>query len=185
MAWLHAAEAEGDGKAASGKSGASGPADMGPEIRAPRECRPSEGVLIRPRRFLDEARKQMRKWAERHAGHKGVSEESFGRLVAIQKNSTLLDDPVELRRVLLDFIADFANWDNSTDKAFLETARALTQAAHESLGGEPGSRPLVVDPFAGGGSIPLEALRVGADAFASDLKRWVDGVLGRKKGLGL
>ena len=33
----------------------------------------------------------------------------------------------------------------------------------------PGTRPLVVDPFAGGGSIPLEALRVGADAFASDL----------------
>src|SRR4030095_9447823 len=32
-----------------------------------------------------------------------------------------------------------------------------------------GTRPLVVDPFAGGGSIPLEALRVGADAFASDL----------------
>ena len=30
-------------------------------------------------------------------------------------------------------------------------------------------RPLVVDPFCGGGSIPLEALRVGADAFASDL----------------
>ena len=28
---------------------------------------------------------------------------------------------------------------------------------------------MVVDPFAGGGSIPLEALRVGADAFASDL----------------
>ena len=26
-----------------------------------------------------------------------------------------------------------------------------------------------MDPFAGGGSIPLEALRVGADAFASDL----------------
>ena len=37
------------------------------------------------------------------------------------------------------------------------------------MGGQPGTRPLVVDPFAGGGSIPLEALRVGADAFASDL----------------
>ena len=142
---------------------------MGPEIRAPRGCKPSEGVLIRPRRFLDEARKRMRQWAERHAGHKGISEESFSHLVAIQKDPGLLDDPVELRRVLLDFIADFANWDNSTDSAFLETARALTQAAHEALGGEPGSRPLVVDPFAGGGSIPLEALRVGADAFASDL----------------
>jgi adenine-specific DNA methylase len=74
-----------------------------------------------------------------------------------------------LRFALLDFIADFANWDNSTVPAYLETSRALTQAAHEALGGEPGTRPLVVDPFAGGGSIPLEALRVGADAFASDL----------------
>ena len=78
-------------------------------------------------------------------------------------------DPVNLRRALLDFIADFSNWDNSTDNRYLETARALTQSAHESLGGTPGTRPLVVDPFAGGGAIPLEALRVGADAFASDL----------------
>jgi putative DNA methylase len=75
----------------------------------------------------------------------------------------------EMRYALLDFIADFANWDASTVPEFLETARALTQSAHEALGGIPGTRPLVVDPFAGGGSIPLEALRVGADAFASDL----------------
>ena len=34
---------------------------------------------------------------------------------------------------------------------------------------EPSGPPLVVDPFAGGGSIPLEALRVGCEAFASDL----------------
>jgi adenine-specific DNA methylase len=78
-------------------------------------------------------------------------------------------DPMALRKALLDFIADFSNWDNSTDQRYLETARALTQSAHEALGGAPGTRPLVVDPFAGGGSIPLEALRVGADAFASDL----------------
>ena len=37
------------------------------------------------------------------------------------------------------------------------------KAAH---GEEP---PLVVDPFAGGGSIPLEALRLGCEAFVSDL----------------
>src|ERR1043165_8975428 len=49
------------------------------------------------------------------------------------------------------------------------TRRALTESAHEALGGIPGTRPLVMDPFAGGGAIPLEALRVGADAFASDL----------------
>src|SRR5262249_46471990 len=77
--------------------------------------------------------------------------------------------PDALRSALFDFIADFANWDNSTVREYLDTSRALTQAAHTALGGLSGSRPIVVDPFAGGGAIPLEALRVGADAFASDL----------------
>ena len=68
-----------------------------------------------------------------------------------------------LRQALLAFIADFANWDNAAKPAYLAAGRALVQAAH------PGENPLVVDPFAGGGSIPLEALRLGCDAFASDL----------------
>jgi putative DNA methylase len=102
------------------------------------------------------------------------SPESFARWEALAAGTLTLDPEQKadwgmLRLALLDFIADFANWDNSTVPEYLETARALTQSAHESLGGEPGTRPLVVDPFAGGGSIPLEALRVGADAFASDL----------------
>lgn len=106
--------------------------------------------------------------------HATLSPESRVRWEVFAKNKPPLDpnDPAHqnlLRFALLDFIADFANWDNSTVPAHLETSRALTQAAHESLGGEKGARPLVVDPFAGGGSIPLEALRVGADAFASDL----------------
>lgn len=70
---------------------------------------------------------------------------------------------IDLRNELLRFIGDFANWDNSTNLVFLEAARSLVAAAHND---EP---PLVVDPFAGGGSIPLEALRIGCDAFASDL----------------
>lgn len=78
-------------------------------------------------------------------------------------------NPLELRSALLDFIAEFSNWDHADERIFVETARALVDAAHVALGGEAGSRPLVVDPFAGGGAIPLEALRVGADAFASDL----------------
>ncbi|MDO8728095.1 MAG: macro domain-containing protein [Candidatus Methanoperedens sp.] len=79
------------------------------------------------------------------------------------------EDPIVLRGVLLEFIADFAKWDNSIKKEYLETSRALTHSAHESLGGSHDTKPLVFDPFAGGGSIPLEALRIGADAFASDL----------------
>jgi len=68
-----------------------------------------------------------------------------------------------LRQAILKFIADFANWDNAAKTEYLETSRGLVQAAH------PEETPLVVDPFAGGGSIPLEALRVGCETFASDL----------------
>ena len=74
-----------------------------------------------------------------------------------------LESDEGLRRIILTFIANFANWDNAASPAYLDVSRALVRAAH---GEEP---PLVVDPFAGGGSIPLEALRLGCEAFASDL----------------
>jgi len=69
-----------------------------------------------------------------------------------------------LRAALLRFVGEVANWDVAGDKKWIEMARALVRAAHDE--GDP---PLVVDPFAGGGAIPLEALRLGCDAFASDL----------------
>ena len=109
----------------------------------------------------------MLKWARTNLAK--VSPESYSRFIACQKDARVLENNLELRGALLDFIADFANWDSSTDREYLQTSRALTHAAHLALGGAPGTRPLVVDPFAGGGSIPLEALRVGAEAFASDL----------------
>ena len=105
-----------------------------------------------PERFRREAAEAMRAWRDGHGG-----------------KARDWAKPGEVREALLGFIAEFANWDNSSNKNFLETARLLTQAAHESLGGALATRPLVVDPFAGGGAIPLEALRIGADAFASDL----------------
>ena len=120
-----------------------------------------------PSAFREAAKSAMLDWARNHLAL--ASADSFPRLVAIQRDAARLNDSLELRHTLLDFIADFANWDNSTVKEYLDTGRALTQVAHEALGGTTGTRPLVVDPFAGGGSIPLEALRVGADAFASDL----------------
>ena len=68
-----------------------------------------------------------------------------------------------LRRIFIRFIEDFANWDNAARSAYLETGQALVKAAHGS------DTPLVVDPFAGGGSIPLESLRLGCETFSSDL----------------
>ena len=69
----------------------------------------------------------------------------------------------KLREGLLKFIGDFANWDVAGNATYLAVGRGLVKAAH------PEETPLVVDPFAGGGSIPVEALRLDCDAFASDL----------------
>lgn len=54
-------------------------------------------------------------------------------------------------------------WENSWDETLLEEAR---EEIRKSNGGE---LPAVLDPFAGGGSIPLEAQRLGLAAHASDL----------------
>jgi adenine-specific DNA methylase len=108
-----------------------------------------------PPRFLEEAKKSL--------------DATLGGRTTVNVPKRDYAEPKNVRAGLLDFIAEFANWDNSTNKDYLGFSRHLVQVAHESLGGAPGTRPLVVDPFAGGGSIPLEALRVGADAFASDL----------------
>lgn len=70
---------------------------------------------------------------------------------------------LDLRNELLRFVGDFANWDNAASPTYLEAARGLVRSAH---GAEP---PLLADPFSGGGSIPLEALRLGCDTFATDL----------------
>jgi len=61
-----------------------------------------------------------------------------------------------------DFIIDLCKWENSNNQQLLEKAR---QDILDANGGVP---PKVLDPFAGGGSYPLEAMRLGCEAYASD-----------------
>jgi putative DNA methylase len=90
--------------------------------------------------------------------------------------SSLVDDPssdpdrfptpkaVEDERTrLFGIIERLVLWENSTNEVVLEEARAEIR---RSTGGNP---PTVLDPFCGGGSIPLEAQRLGLTAYASDL----------------
>jgi putative DNA methylase len=106
--------------------------------------------------------------------------------------SSLVDDPSEYmpdeesarieRERLFDIIEDLVIWENSNneevlDKAKMEIARSVArnlnldvpigkEAVREFLATKA---PPVLDPFAGGGSIPLEAQRLGLRAYASDL----------------
>ena len=67
------------------------------------------------------------------------------------------------RERLFKIIEDLVVWENSTNEKVLERARVEIR---KSCGGE---LPPVYDPFSGGGSIPLEAQRLGLPAYGSDL----------------
>ncbi len=58
------------------------------------------------------------------------------------------------------FIVELSKWENSLDRQIIEKAR------EEILKANGGKAPKVLDCFAGGGSIPLEALRLGCEAHA-------------------
>ncbi|MBW2084032.1 MAG: DUF1156 domain-containing protein, partial [Deltaproteobacteria bacterium] len=62
-----------------------------------------------------------------------------------------------------EFIAEFSKWENSLNQTMIQKAREEILKAN---GGKP---PRVLDPFSGGGAIPLEALRLGCETYASDL----------------
>jgi adenine-specific DNA methylase len=96
--------------------------------------------------------------------------------------ASLVDDPPTEteREELLREVADLASWDavrkpdtvvRQRDKGGSGlTGHVLLQRARERiLRGNGGKAPRLLDPFAGGGAIPLEALRLGCEVEASDL----------------
>jgi putative DNA methylase len=71
---------------------------------------------------------------------------------------------VELERErLFNIIRELVKWEKSNDE------QTLSNAQGEILRSTGGNPPPVYDPFCGGGSIPLEAQRLGLEAHASDL----------------
>ncbi len=90
--------------------------------------------------------------------------------------SSLVDDPSahpdqyptsELQEIerqrLFRVIEELVKWENTGNEAVLAAARA------EIVRSTNGDAPPVLDPFCGGGSIPLEAQRLGLEAHGSDL----------------
>nr|WP_326209152.1 DUF1156 domain-containing protein [uncultured Oscillibacter sp.] len=67
------------------------------------------------------------------------------------------------RERLFKILSNLVAWKNSNNADILEEAKAEIM---KSTGGNP---PALLDPFAGGGAIPLEAQRLGLEAHAHDL----------------
>lgn len=90
--------------------------------------------------------------------------------------SSLVDDPSshpeqfpdeeaqqKERERLFGILTKLVKWENSNDEAILAEAKA------EILKSTDHNPPALLDPFAGGGAIPLEAQRLGLEAHAHDL----------------
>ena len=73
------------------------------------------------------------------------------------------EDQSRERQRLFKILEDLVVWENSGDKTVLEAAKA------EILKCTNNNPPELLDPFAGGGAIPLEAQRLGLKAHAHDL----------------
>lgn len=74
------------------------------------------------------------------------------------------EDAQEAERLrLFGIIEELVKWENVSNERVLAVAR---DEIRRSCGGSP---PPILDPFAGGGSVPLEAQRLGLEAHASDL----------------
>jgi putative DNA methylase len=90
------------------------------------------------------------------------------------------DAAIERKR-LFKIIEDLVLWENTTNEVVLERARAEIRRSWREVCElnkdhpqaaelfNPDKLPALHDPFAGGGAIPLEAQRLGLEAYASDL----------------
>lgn len=89
----------------------------------------------------------------------------FAQLVDDPSSNPRLSEEEQIleRKKLHSLIEELVIWENSNNEDVLRRAR---EKILESCDGNP---PPILDPFAGGGSIPLEAQRLGLEAHASDL----------------
>ena len=90
-------------------------------------------------------------------------------------------DQEDERQRLFRLIEELVKWENTTNEAVLERARAEIRKSWSRTCADnadhpraselfnPDKLPAFHDPFAGGGALPLEAQRLGLEAHASDL----------------
>jgi putative DNA methylase len=77
------------------------------------------------------------------------------------------------RELLFRLLEELVRWENTTNERVLNAARTEIRKSWarwcRTSGEDPNKLPPFYDPFAGGGSLPLEAQRLGLEAHASDL----------------
>ena len=122
-------------------------------------------------------------WAQRTEEYAAAEAAGSAHLLAEPGEAPTLDECLadRERERLFELIERLVKWENTTNEAVLEEARAeirrsWRRTCRDHAGDarsaelfDPQKLPAFHDPFAGGGALPLEAQRLGLESFASDL----------------
>jgi len=91
----------------------------------------------------------------------------WARKPLIPSRAAIFASLVKIHKFKLDYLNDvlirICDWDSSVSRSKIKLAREIIAKSNE------GKVPIVLDCFAGGGSIPLEALRLGCETYALEL----------------
>lgn len=134
------------------------------------------------RRAQRECKDRQALWDKRNAAWQAAQAAGDSSVHAPGEPPTLAGCAADLERErLFDIIRALVQWENTTNEAVLQAARdeiwqswrrACAENADHPRAKELFDRnklPAFHDPFAGGGALPLEAQRLGLEAYASDL----------------
>ena len=126
--------------------------------------------------------KRCEAWASRKAQHENAQHNGNGLIPDPGPKPTLEECIADIERErLFRIIEDLVLWENTTNETVLQQAReeiwqswrrACAENADHPRAKELFDRyklPAFHDPFAGGGTLPLEAQRLGLESYASDL----------------
>ncbi len=135
------------------------------------------------RRLATEELERRRKlWIDRNAMYERAGRDGQTTVPAPGPESTLEECAADLERErLFEIIKELVQWENTTNETVLNKAREEIWKSWRRTCADnqdhpratelfnPDKLPAFHDPFAGGGSLPLEAQRLGLEAYASDL----------------
>jgi len=134
------------------------------------------------RRAESELRQRQAAWQERGAKYEEAQATGDTTVPEAGAKATLEGCIADIERQrLFRIIEDLVEWENTTNEAVLERARAEIWQSWRRACAENADHPRAKelfdrnklpafhDPFAGGGSLPLEAQRFGLESYASDL----------------
>lgn len=119
-----------------------------------------------PSPYVEKMRDLVREWVEKNINL--IKDGSaLQDLIKYKNKPSLFKDNLELRKAVLILIAEFSNWSMSAEPKYLSLMKKLVKLSSNNNNGD--INKYVLDPFAGRGTFPLEALRIGENVYSGDL----------------